>query len=147
MSHETLLAHLSSFKKSFHAFIGLDGFIDEVVHVVAKRHDSQTYDRVTTLAEYGDKIARASGLSINVEIETISQKLGGNGPIFAFALKKFGAKVTYIVIHGYVHRLPLTDCLPLGTAASSYYVRNAKSGDPWEVAAFVRQWRKGLGEN
>jgi sugar/nucleoside kinase (ribokinase family) len=80
----------------FKAFIGLDGFVDEVVHVVRKRFDSGSYERINTLTEYGNKIAHASGLSLNVEIETVLKKLGGNGPIFAMGLKKLGTEITYI---------------------------------------------------
>ena len=87
---------LESSQKSFKAFIGLDGFIDEIVYVVSKRNSDGTFERVPTLKEYGNKIAAASGLSTNVEIETILKKLGGNGPIFALGLKEYGTKITYI---------------------------------------------------
>ena len=80
----------------FNAFIGLDGFVDEIVHVVKKRYDADRYERVLTMTEYGKWISDASGLSFNVEIETVFQKLGGNGPIFALGLKRYGAAVTYI---------------------------------------------------
>lgn len=78
------------------ALIGFDGFVDEVVHVVDRRETPATYTRVTTLTEYGRRIAQASGLSINVEIVPVAQKLGGNGPIFALGLKKFGVGIRYI---------------------------------------------------
>lgn len=77
-------------------FCGFDGFVDEVVHTVDRRFDADTYSRVPTLAEYGRRIASASGLSINVEIVTVDKKLGGNGPIFANALKRYGASIVYI---------------------------------------------------
>ena len=78
------------------AVIGLDGFIDEVVHVVGKRFSPTEFDRILTLKAYGNRIAESSGLSSNVEIVTIDKKLGGNGPIFALGLKKFSADITYI---------------------------------------------------
>ena len=96
MTTKGLREFLKSPQKPFRAFIGLDGFIDEVVHVVAKRLDDGSFERVTTLREYGNRIAAASGLSTNVEIETILRKPGGNGPIFALGLKKYGTDVTYI---------------------------------------------------
>ncbi len=96
MSFQTLLKSLESENQAHTAFVGLDGFVDEVVHVVKTRHDAKSYDRVRTLKEYGEKIASGSGLSLNVEIETVAKKLGGNGPIFALGLKKFGAKIIYM---------------------------------------------------
>lgn len=83
------------------AVIGFDGFVDEVVHVVKKRLDPENYTRVLTLTEYGRQIAATSGLSSNVEIVTVSKKLGGNGPILANALMKSGVKMTYIGAIGY----------------------------------------------
>ncbi len=77
-------------------FCGFDGFVDEVVHTVDRRYDVERYSRIPTLSEYGKRIANASGLSINIEIVTVDKKLGGNGPIFANALKRFGAGIAYI---------------------------------------------------
>ena len=77
-------------------FCGFDGFVDEVVHTVDRRYDAERYSRVQTLTDYGKRIANGSGLSINIEIVTVDKKLGGNGPIFANALKQFGAGITYI---------------------------------------------------
>ena len=82
--------------KPVSCFCGFDGFVDEVVHTVDRRFDAESYSRVPTLAEYGRRIAGASGLSINVEIVTVDKKLGGNGPIFANALKRYGASIVYI---------------------------------------------------
>ncbi len=81
--------------------IGFDGFIDEVVHVVDKRIDPKNYTRVLTLKDYGQRIVATSGLSSNVEIVTVSKKLGGNGPIMANALIKFGMKMSYVGAIGY----------------------------------------------
>lgn len=83
------------------AVIGFDGFVDEVVHVVDKRTDPLKYTRVRTLTEYGNRIAATSGLSSNVEIATVSKKLGGNGPILANALIELGARISYIGALGY----------------------------------------------
>ena len=83
------------------AVIGFDGFVDEVVHVVDKRIDPENYTRVPTLTQYGRRIAETSGLSSNVEIVTISKKLGGNGPILANALIECGVSMTYIGAIGY----------------------------------------------
>lgn len=82
--------------KPLSCFCGFDGFVDEVVHTVDRRFDADSYSRIMTLSEYGARIAAGSGLSINVEIVPVDKKLGGNGPIFANSLKRFGADITYI---------------------------------------------------
>jgi hypothetical protein len=89
---EKMLAGL----KEAPALIGLDGFVDQIVGVVDKRTDAEHYTRIKTMSEYSKRIAGGSGLSCNIEIVPIKQKLGGNGPIFANALKKQNMKVTYI---------------------------------------------------
>lgn len=96
MSYSTLTNCLNDSPRQFHALIGLDGFVDEVVHVVKKRIDANHYERIHTMEEYGKKIVQCAGLSFNVEIETLTQKLGGNGPIFALGLQKYNSDITYI---------------------------------------------------
>ena len=91
-----LLESLGMPRRPVKAFVGLDGFVDEIVHVVGKRHDEDSYDRITTMAEYGQKIVNAAGLSLNIEIDTILQKPGGNGTIFALGLMKYGADIVYV---------------------------------------------------
>jgi hypothetical protein len=78
------------------AFVGLDGFVDEILHVVDKRHDANHYDRVPTIAAYAQRLAGAAGRSTNVELVNVMTKLGGNGPIMANALARFGMNVTYV---------------------------------------------------
>jgi hypothetical protein len=92
---------------SIKAVIGFDGFVDEVVHVVHKRLSPKEYTRVLTLTEYGRQIAATSGLSSNVEIVTVSKKLGGNGPILANALIEYGVKMSYIGAIGYPQTHPV----------------------------------------
>lgn len=82
--------------KSLRALIGLDGFVDEIVHAVDSRISAREYVRIPTLKAYGKRIEDAAGLSANVEFATVDRKLGGNGPIFALGLKKYRAQVTYI---------------------------------------------------
>ncbi len=76
--------------------IGFDGFVDEVVHVVDKRIDVDNFKRVEYLKDYGEKIIKSAGVSMNVEMVTIQEKLGGNGPILANSLIKLGCDVTYL---------------------------------------------------
>jgi sugar/nucleoside kinase (ribokinase family) len=83
------------------AFVGLDGFVDQIIAVVDERRDARTYARIPTIASLAERIAAASGRSTNVELVTTRTKLGGNGPIMANALAAFGVKVTYLGALGY----------------------------------------------
>src|SRR5436190_19948123 len=83
------------------AFVGLDGFVAEVLHVVDKRESAETYSRLPTIAQLASRLAAAAGRSTNVELVGQLTKLGGNGPIMANALASFGMKVSYLGIRGY----------------------------------------------
>ena len=89
---QTLLAK----EAGFSAVIGLDGFVDELLHVVDKRHSAHSFTKDSTLAGLGSRISRAAGLSTNIELAGLTKKLGGNGPIFANALARQGMDVTCI---------------------------------------------------
>ena len=49
------------------AFIGLDGFVDEIIHVVDVRHNAESYDRIPTIAQFAGRLAAAAGKSTNLE--------------------------------------------------------------------------------
>ncbi len=87
--------------KAIKAVVGFDGFVDNIIDVVDKRHSVSAYDRLTTIAEFGKKIVAAAGQSSNYEMVIKVQKLGGNGPIMANALAAAGQNVTYIGNLGY----------------------------------------------
>jgi len=91
------------------AFVGLDGFVDEILQVVDKRMDAQNYERVPTIARLAERMAEAGGKSTNIELVNQFTKLGGNGPILANALASFGVKVTYLGNLGYPHLHPVFD--------------------------------------
>src|SRR5258708_4374470 len=65
--------------------VGLDGFVDNIISVVDKRQDLETFDRIKTIGHLGQKISNAAGQSSNYELVVPQQKLGGNGPIMANA--------------------------------------------------------------
>lgn len=92
------LSDLLEQKKNFNInmIIGVDGFVDALFYVVSKRIDANSYDRMKTITEFGEKVLRASGLSTNFEIVPIHTKLGGNGPILSNALINYGIKLTYV---------------------------------------------------
>lgn len=83
------------------AFVGLDGFVDEIIHAVDKRESAEKYDRIQTMTQFAERIAAAAGKSTNIELATQQIKLGGNGPIMANALASLGLKVTYLGSLGY----------------------------------------------
>jgi len=82
------------------AFVGLDGFVDEILHVVDKRTDAEQFTRMTTIDQLAERLAGAAGRSTNLELVPQVTKLGGNGPIMANALASFGLHVTYLGILG-----------------------------------------------
>lgn len=79
------------------AVVGLDGFVDTIVTPVGLRHgQGENFTAIPTLAEFGQRIVSAAGMSTNIELFPRMQKLGGNGPIMANALLAAGARVTFI---------------------------------------------------
>jgi len=78
------------------AFVGLDGFVDEILHVVDKRDSADSFQRLATISQLAGRVAAAAGKSTNIETVNLVTKLGGNGPIMANALASFGLKVTYL---------------------------------------------------
>ncbi|MCL2222014.1 MAG: hypothetical protein FWC20_03730, partial [Oscillospiraceae bacterium] len=42
--------------------IGMDGFVDEIIHVVDKRQNLDQYTRIPTLDAFGNRISCAAGL-------------------------------------------------------------------------------------
>jgi hypothetical protein len=89
------------------AFVGLDGFVDDILHVVDKRESAEKYLRLPTIAQYAERLAAAAGRSTNVELVSQLTKLGGNGPIMGNALASFGLKVSYLGILGYPNLHPV----------------------------------------
>jgi hypothetical protein len=78
------------------AVIGLDGFIDEIVHVVDMRKNHDEYTRLDSMAAYADRIRSYAGMSGNIEYVTQRIKIGGNGPIMANAIASLDVTTTYI---------------------------------------------------
>ena len=76
--------------------VGLDGFVDTILHVVAQRQTADEYTRMTETREFAGRVGEAAGRSANFEFVTRMVKLGGNGPLMANALGGFGAPVTYL---------------------------------------------------
>ncbi len=94
----TLLGRPASPQK---VFVGLDGFIDEIIHIVDVRYSSDSYKRIPTIQAYADRIARGSGMSTNIELVSQQIKMGGNGPILANALLNYSVEVAYMGAVGF----------------------------------------------
>lgn len=101
-----LQAHASK-AGTLNAFVGFDGFVDEILHVVDKRENADKYLRLPTISKYAERLAAAAGKSTNVELVSQQTKLGGNGPIMANALASFGLKVCYLGNLGYPNMHPI----------------------------------------
>jgi ketohexokinase len=89
------------------AFVGLDGFVDEILHVVDKRDGPDSFQRLNTISKLAERVGAAAGKSTNIEIVNRVTKLGGNGPIMANALAGFGLKVTYLGTLGWPNVHPV----------------------------------------
>ncbi|MCF7859604.1 MAG: carbohydrate kinase family protein [Candidatus Cloacimonetes bacterium] len=76
--------------------IGFDGFIDEIIHIVATRHSETEYERMEKISDLADKVSAAAGLSTNIELLPQLIKIGGNGVIMANALAVSNMKVHYM---------------------------------------------------
>jgi ketohexokinase len=97
---QSAAANLSA-TRALEALVGLDGFVDEIVAVVDKRHDQENFDPVPTIAKMAQKIQAASGQSCNYELVVKQTKIGGSGPIMALALENLGVRTTCIGSLGY----------------------------------------------
>jgi sugar/nucleoside kinase (ribokinase family) len=101
------LAAAASRVRELTAFVGLDGFVDEILRVVDKRENAERFTAMQTIPQLAQRIGAAAGRSTNLEVVSHMTKLGGNGPIMANALASFGIRVTYLGILGYPNLHPV----------------------------------------
>lgn len=94
--------------------IGFDGFVDEIVEAVDRRHSFAEYTRMSKMEQFAQRVLKAAGLSTNIELVPKTIKLGGNGPIMANALVKCGTQVTYMGALGSPNTHPVFDELVEG---------------------------------
>lgn len=94
-------------KGSPHVFTGVDGFVDEIIRVVDKRHSVDEYVPIATIEAYARRLAGAAGKSTNVEFVVEQVKAGGNGPLMGEAIGRLGGSVRYVGAVGWpeVHEL------------------------------------------
>ncbi len=91
----------------FQCLLGFDGFVDEIYQVVEQRQSPTKYTPYSSLKNFGAKVTAAAGKSANFEIVEQTTKLGGNGPIMAFAMSTLGAPVHYVGMLGYPELHPI----------------------------------------
>ena len=88
---------------------GFDGFVDTILHAVSERRSASEYSRLTTLKAFSERILAASGRNLNIEMVPRLTKIGGNGPILAYALDHFDIPVSYIGCLGWPKLHPVFD--------------------------------------
>lgn len=88
-------------------FTGVDGFVDEIIRVVDKRHSVDEYVAIPTIEAYARRLAGAAGKSTNIEFVVEQVKAGGNGPLMSEAFGRLGGHVRYVGAVGWpdVHEL------------------------------------------
>lgn len=84
------------------AVLGFDGFVDTVRRVVDERHDPESFEPMTELGAFGDRIAASADerSSITVEWTHEGTRTGGHTCHVARALIGFGASPTMIGAYG-----------------------------------------------
>lgn len=153
------LAEKSNTITSKTAVVGLDGFVDKIVHPVDQRHgQGDNFTAIETIAEFGNRISAAAGKSANIELYPIMEKLGGNGPIMAHALLTAGTKTRYIgalgkpvqsVFHEFAEKTDaVTVCEPGITTAAEFkdgkiMLGNTASLDHLTYSALVKEMGEG----
>ncbi|MEM9399769.1 MAG: carbohydrate kinase family protein [Verrucomicrobiota bacterium] len=85
----------------YKGLVGFDGFVDTIFEVVDQRQTLTKYTAFSSMKKFATKINSAAGQSANFETVKSMEKLGGNGPIMAFALSTLGAPVEYVGMLGY----------------------------------------------
>jgi sugar/nucleoside kinase (ribokinase family) len=79
------------------ALVGIDGFVDIIVHPVDQRSGpGEQFKAIPTITDFANRIGSAAGKSANIELAPVVQKLGGNGPIMANAQSAHGLNVRYL---------------------------------------------------
>ncbi len=91
----------------YQCLLGFDGFVDEIYHVVEQRQSPTKFSPFAGIKPFGTAVAAAAGKSANFEIVQQTVRMGGNGPLMAFALSTLGAPVHYVGMCGYPNLHPV----------------------------------------
>jgi sugar/nucleoside kinase (ribokinase family) len=85
----------------YQCLLGFDGFVDEIYHAVEQRQSPTKFTPYAGIKPFGTAVAAAAGKSASFEVVEQATRMGGNGPLTAFALSTLGAPVHYIGMCGY----------------------------------------------
>jgi hypothetical protein len=97
----TAIANSADGLKGKKVTMGFDGFIDTIVKIIKEKDEHKGTTVFGTIKEFGEYIIEKQGASFSLELETQTIKLGGNMPIMANALGRFGIRVNCIGTLGY----------------------------------------------
>ena len=97
----TAIANSADGLKEKRVTTGFDGFIDTIVKIIKEKDEHKGTTVFGTIKEFGEYINEKQGASFSLELETQTIKLGGNMPIMANALGRFGIRVNCIGTLGY----------------------------------------------
>ena len=111
-------------------FIGFDGFVDNIMHVVDKRISLTEFKRLEYIKDYAERIGKAAGLSTNIEWVVDQQKIGGNGPIMTNALLNHNVQATYVGALGFPTLHPVFQ--PIAEKANVISIENPGISDAVE---------------
>jgi hypothetical protein len=89
------------------AFVGLDGFVDEIVHAWTNGRMQNHLSAFRRLPSLPSGFLPQPAKAPISNWSNQRTKLGGNGPIMANALARFGIKVTYLGTLGYPNLHPV----------------------------------------
>lgn len=103
-NHLSAPVHSTTEKK---VVVGFDGYVDSILRVC--RSQSSFF---STLDEFGRYIEGKANKSCSLELKQVTEKIGGNMPIFSQALAKLGVPVSCIGAMGYPDVLPLFHTMP-----------------------------------
>ena len=97
----TAITHSAEALKGKKITAGFDGFIDTIVKIIKEKEEHKEASVFPTIKQFGEYILEKQGASFSLELETQTVKLGGNMPIMANALGRFGISVNCIGTLGY----------------------------------------------
>ncbi|MCH2175102.1 MAG: carbohydrate kinase family protein [Lentisphaeria bacterium] len=100
MSKESAVQLLQSYEGKVvpgYGLVGPDGFVDRIIRVVESKGSEGMHDQYySTIEKFSGRIAAAAGQSAALEMHTQATKLGGNGPIMAYAMARQGFNLSYV---------------------------------------------------
>lgn len=109
------------------AFIGFDGYIDEISRVVRTRNTLDDFELFQTIGEFSDFIRESAQKSADIEILVQEIKKGGNAFLMAEAASKLGVETKCAATMGdneihEVFKTLSTNCTPIsiGQPASTH---------------------------